>query len=147
MKVDLSDNALRVLKLRYQKKDSEGTIIETPEEMFRRVALHVAKAERSFGGRQEIENPAEDFYRMLSALEFLPNSPNLMNAVKKDKKFPLVNPRSHTPVKTVRAQEIFDLMVQCAWENGEPGILYLGTKGVRSLIVTFEVGLLSSLKI
>jgi ribonucleoside-diphosphate reductase alpha chain len=252
MKPELSENSLMILRTRYLKKDGLGNVIETPDEMFRRVALHVAKAERSFGGRQVVEGTAQDFYRLLSELEFLPNSPTLMNAgrelgqlaacfvlpvddslesifdavkntalihqsgggtgfsfshlrpkndivlstsgvasgpvsfmdvfnkatdiikqggtrrganmgvlrvdhpdieefitiksdpnrltsfnlsvgvtdvfmdaVKKDLAFSLINPRSRTTVKDVRAREIFDLIVKSSWENGEPGILFL----------------------
>jgi len=252
VKTELSENALRILKFRYLKKDSEGNVVESPDEMFRRVALHVAKAEKSFGEHKGSENVAEDFYRLLKTLEFLPNSPTLMNAgrelgqlaacfvlpvddslesifeavkntaiihqsgggtgfsfsrlrpkndmvlstsgiasgpvsfmevfntatdiikqggtrrganmavlrvdhpdieefiavkkdpekltsfnlsvgvtdefmdaVKSDNQFPLINPRSNTSVRTVRAREIFDLIVQCAWEDGEPGVLFL----------------------
>ncbi|HVN70759.1 MAG TPA: adenosylcobalamin-dependent ribonucleoside-diphosphate reductase [Desulfomonilia bacterium] len=251
MKPELTENQQRILKIRYLKKDPHGNIIENPEEMFRRVAFHVARAERAFGAKDR-ESIAEDFYTMLSAMDFLPNSPTLMNAgrdlgqlaacfvlpvddslksifnavkytavihqsgggtgfsfshlrpkndivlstsgvasgpisfmevfnkatdiikqggtrrganmgvlrvdhpdidefiavkrdpkllnnfnlsvavtdafidaVKEDAEFPLVNPRSHAEVRKVRARNIFDLMARCAWENGEPGILFL----------------------
>lgn len=252
MKPELSENAMRILKMRYLKKDASGTVMETPEEMFRRVALHVARAEKTFGCREEAEAVAETFQGMLSSLEFLPNSPTLMNAgrdlgqlaacfvlpvedslesifeavkntaiihqsgggtgfsfshlrpkndmvlstsgvasgpvsfmevfnkatdiikqggtrrganmgvlrvdhpdieefvtvkrdpsrlgsfnlsvgvtddfmeaVRNDRIFSLVNPRSHTVAATIRARDLFDLMTRCAWENGEPGILFL----------------------
>ncbi|HNQ84274.1 MAG TPA: adenosylcobalamin-dependent ribonucleoside-diphosphate reductase [Deltaproteobacteria bacterium] len=252
MKPELSENALRILAMRYLKKDRDGAVIETPEGMFRRVALHVARAEKTFGTRGNVEETAEDFYGMLSSLEFLPNSPTLMNAgrelgqlaacfvlpvedslesifdavkntaiihqsgggtgfsfshlrpkndmvlstsgvasgpvsfmevfnkatdiikqggtrrganmgvlridhpdieefiavkrdplllgsfnlsvgvtdafmatVREDLDFPLVSPRSGAPVRTVRARDLFDHMVRCAWENGEPGVLFL----------------------
>jgi ribonucleoside-diphosphate reductase alpha chain len=48
--VNLSDNARRVLRRRYLKKDSHGKLVETPEKMFRRVARHIAKAEKTYGG-------------------------------------------------------------------------------------------------
>src|SRR5208283_5227700 len=80
MKPEMSENSLMILKTRYLKKDGLGIVIETPDEMFRRVALHVAKDERSLGGGHVIEGTAEDFYYLLSELEFLPNSPTLMNA-------------------------------------------------------------------
>jgi ribonucleoside-diphosphate reductase alpha chain len=76
----LSENALKVLKARYLLKDDDGNVIESPEEMFRRISRTVAGAERSYG-----ENPAEweeRFYSILSSLKFLPNSPTLMNAGK-----------------------------------------------------------------
>ena len=252
MKTGLSENALRILKLRYLRKDREGTVVETPGEMFQRVAAHVAGAGVAFGGKSKGRGSADDYFRMMSSLDFLPNSPTLMNAgrelgqlsacfvlpvddslesifdavkntalihqsgggtgfsfsrlrpkndmvsttsgvasgpvsfmevfnkatdiikqggtrrganmgvlrvdhpdieefitvkrnperltsfnlsvgvtdafmdaVKADLLFPLVNPRSGFVVRTVRARDVFDLMVQCAWEDGEPGILFL----------------------
>jgi len=77
-KAQFSENALRVLEKRYLRKDDEGNIIETPEEMLRRVARTVAGAEGTHGG--DAEEWAEIFYDMMSKLEFLPNSPTLMNA-------------------------------------------------------------------
>jgi ribonucleoside-diphosphate reductase alpha chain len=77
----LSDNALTVLERRYLEKDEAGNPIETPEQMFRRVAGAVARAERKHGASQaQTEQIEERFYRMMSDLEFLPNSPTLMNA-------------------------------------------------------------------
>ncbi|MEN6447899.1 MAG: adenosylcobalamin-dependent ribonucleoside-diphosphate reductase [Syntrophaceae bacterium] len=252
MKTVLSENALRILKLRYLRKDREGTVVETPEEMLQRVAAHVAGAEVAFGGKSKGRDSADDYFRMMSSLDFLPNSPTLrnagwelgqlaacvdlpvddslesifdavkntalihqsgggtgfsfsrlrpkndmvsttrgvasgpvsfmevfnkatdiikqggtrrganmgvlrvdhpdieefitvkrnperltsfnlsvgatdafMDASNKDLPFPLVNPRSGIVARTVQARDIFDLMVQCAWENGEPGILFL----------------------
>jgi len=77
----LSKTALAVLERRYLAKDEKGNVIETPEQMFRRVAAHVASAERIYGMSEEkIKEIEEEFYRMLTNLEFLPNSPTLMNA-------------------------------------------------------------------
>lgn len=76
--MNLTGNALRVLQQRYLIKDQQGKVIETPEEMFRRVAKAVAGAEDIYRGHpQEWE---ETFYHLLSNLKFLPNSPTLMNA-------------------------------------------------------------------
>lgn len=252
MKPELTDNALRILKTRYLKKDSEGNVVEGPEEMFSRVALHVAKAEKSFGASSHIESTACDFHDMMASLTFLPNSPTLMNAgrelgqlaacfvlpvedslesifeavkntaiihqsgggtgfsfshlrprndmvlstsgvasgpvsfmevfnkatdvikqggtrrganmgvlridhpdieefifvkrdpsmltsfnlsvgvtdlfmeaVRKDQDFQLINPRHRTVARTVHARELFDMLARCAWEDGEPGILFL----------------------
>src|SRR4030042_2475338 len=78
--MNLTENALRVLQQRYLLKDQYGKIIETPEEMFKRVAKAVASAEYLYGGHpQERE---ELFYGLMSNLKFLPNSPTLMNAGK-----------------------------------------------------------------
>jgi ribonucleoside-diphosphate reductase alpha chain len=77
----LSDNARRVLRRRYLKKDSQGNVSETPERMLQRVALHIAKAEKKFGGDENrIKEMQELFYRIMAELKFLPNSPTLMNA-------------------------------------------------------------------
>ncbi len=78
--MNLTPNALRVLHQRYLLKDKEGRIIETPEEMFRRVAKAIASAESLYGSSpSEWE---EKFYILLINLTFLPNSPTLMNAGK-----------------------------------------------------------------
>ena len=80
-RVNLSDNARRVLRRRYLKKDSHGKLIETPEKMFRRVAHHIAKAEKTYGGDEKrIKEVEEIFYRIMTEFKFLPNSPTLMNA-------------------------------------------------------------------
>jgi ribonucleoside-diphosphate reductase alpha chain len=77
----LSPNALKVLEKRYLKKDEEGKVVETPEGLFRRVAKAVAEADRLYGKSEaEVKDLEEEFYRMLTSLEFLPNSPTLMNA-------------------------------------------------------------------
>jgi ribonucleoside-diphosphate reductase alpha chain len=245
----LSEAAKKVLEARYLIKDPSGNPIETPEEMFWRVAKHVAKAESEHG-----EEWAEKFYQLMSSLTFLPNSPTLMNAgrrlgqlaacfvlpiddslssifttlkraalihqsgggtgfsfsrlrprgdtvasthgvasgpvsfmrvfdmatevikqggtrrganmgvlridhpdirefitakrdpfafqtfnlsvgisddfmkaLKRGELFPLINPRTKQIVTKVWAKDLFELMVQCAWENGEPGALFLDT--------------------
>jgi len=73
-------NTMEVLKRRYLLKDEHRRIIETPSELFRRVAHHVAQAEANDSsdvGTQEVE---DTFYRMMHNREFMPNSPTLMNA-------------------------------------------------------------------
>jgi len=77
----ISHNALQVLERRYLLKDpNTGKLIETPEDMFRRVANNVAEAEKKYANKHEEKKIAEKFYKMISSLEFLPNSPCLMNA-------------------------------------------------------------------
>lgn len=78
--IALSQNALTVLEKRYLKKDSEGRVIETPEEMFRRVAKHIAVAELIYNPKADVDSWEEKFYGLMASLEFLPNSPTLMNA-------------------------------------------------------------------
>ena len=77
--MQLDENALLVLTKRYLVKDREGTPVETPDDLFRRVAGAVAAAEEGYpdGRREEM---AELFHGMMAGLEFLPNSPALMNA-------------------------------------------------------------------
>jgi len=77
----LSENALRVLQKRYLRKDDKGKVIETPRELFARVAWNLAQAERNYGANEaQVEETAKGFFRIMSRLEFLPNSPTLMNA-------------------------------------------------------------------
>ena len=76
----LSENALKVLSARYLLKDNSGKIIETPDQMFRRVAKTVAYAEAMYGA--DPEEWEEKFYALMTDLRFLPNSPALMNAGK-----------------------------------------------------------------
>jgi ribonucleoside-diphosphate reductase alpha chain len=79
----LTRNSLEVLKRRYLKKDENGLVIESPEEMFRRVAHHVAMADILYDPEGNIEETEEKFYWMMANCEFLPNSPTLMNAGRK----------------------------------------------------------------
>ncbi len=76
----LKDNALKVLERRYLKRDEEGNVIETPDDMFRRVALNIATAELIYDKEADVEGVAERFYNAMVSFDFLPNSPTLMNA-------------------------------------------------------------------
>ncbi len=77
----ITENALKVLQRRYLIKDAEAQVVETPAEMFLRVARNLSQAELIYGAtearRQEIET---EFYKMMASLDFIPNSPTLMNA-------------------------------------------------------------------
>lgn len=75
----LSQNALTVLERRYLQRDETGRLIEDPDAMFCRVAAHVAKAERYYPQGNE-KYWTDIYYQMMTSLEFLPNSPVLMNA-------------------------------------------------------------------
>lgn len=80
LKPRITENALRVLEKRYLRKDIDGKVTETPEEMFRRVASNIASAERLYGNSKKSKYWEEEFYKLIASIDFLPNSPTLMNA-------------------------------------------------------------------
>src|ERR671914_695116 len=203
--VDLSENAIAVLKKRYLKKDERGEAVEEPMSMFRRVAGNIAEGEFRFKEGEEAqrlyEESSERFLRLMLSRKFMPNSPTLMNAgrelqqlsacfvlpvedsidgiydtlkhqavihksgggtgfgfsrlrpkndlvkstmgvssgpvsfmaiydafmeaVERDGDFDLVNPRDGEVVETVRARELFRKIVEGAWLNGEPGVVFI----------------------
>jgi len=73
-------NTLLVLKKRYLQKDDEKNIIETPRQMFQRVARSISGGEVNFKSKWNQEEVERKFFRMMTDFEFLPNSPTLMNA-------------------------------------------------------------------
>ncbi|MEM3018145.1 MAG: adenosylcobalamin-dependent ribonucleoside-diphosphate reductase, partial [Candidatus Bathyarchaeia archaeon] len=76
----LTVNAVSVLERRYLLKDSDGRVVETPSQMFRRVAKAVAAVDAQYESPEKAAESEEEFYRVMTSLEFLPNSPTLMNA-------------------------------------------------------------------
>lgn len=81
MSVKLSENALKVLERRYLKKGEHGKPIETADELFGRVAKTIAGVEKVYGKNEsQIKDLESKFFEMMSNLEFMPNSPTLMNA-------------------------------------------------------------------
>ncbi len=76
----LSPTAVKILEARYLRRDSLARVVETPKDLFRRVAHAVAQAEAAFSSLDEVDYYENEYYRMMSNLEFLPNSPTLMNA-------------------------------------------------------------------
>ena len=80
-KLNLSENAKKVLERRYLKRDKDGNCTETPADMFRRVAMAIASGDLKFGKSQaDVDKLAERFYDFITKCYFMPNSPTLMNA-------------------------------------------------------------------
>ena len=80
-RIDLAPNARTVLERRYLAKDEAGRVVETPEQLFRRVARNVSLAEERHGASsREVAAVEERFYALMTSLRFLPNSPTLGNA-------------------------------------------------------------------
>lgn len=81
--INFTENAKTVLAKRYLTRDDAGNVMETPEELFWRVASTMAEAERYHKkDDNQIKSLAEEFYRMMTRFDFMPNSPTLMNAGK-----------------------------------------------------------------
>jgi ribonucleoside-diphosphate reductase alpha chain len=80
MGIALSDNAKVVLEKRYLKKDEDGSAGETPGDLFARVARSIAAADAKFGTAADAEKAEKQFFKLLTELRFIPNSPTLMNA-------------------------------------------------------------------
>jgi len=78
--LNLTENAQHVLERRYLQKDKTGQVIETSEEMFHRVAHAIAAAEARYDEKADLAAWEAEFYRLMTSLDFLPNSPTLMNA-------------------------------------------------------------------
>lgn len=76
----ISENARAVLERRYLIRDEHGEAVETVDELFHRVADAVAAADVRFDPLADVADTAQSFYRMMTELDFLPNSPTLMNA-------------------------------------------------------------------
>jgi len=78
--ISFSDNARKILERRYLLKDEGGRIVETPRAMFQRVAKAVAEAELLYSKSANLREYERKFFDLMVNLEFLPNSPTLMNA-------------------------------------------------------------------
>jgi ribonucleoside-diphosphate reductase alpha chain len=78
--IHLSANAITVLERRYLKKDENVEICETPVQLFRRVAVHIASGDLLYDPTADLKQTEDKFFNIMSNLEFLPNSPTLMNA-------------------------------------------------------------------
>ncbi|MGC8493216.1 MAG: vitamin B12-dependent ribonucleotide reductase [Syntrophobacteraceae bacterium] len=80
MALTLTPNAQIVLKKRYLIKDAAGDPVENPEDLFRRVALAIAQPDALYEGPDKVRETARKFYDLMTSLDFMPNSPTLMNA-------------------------------------------------------------------
>ena len=81
--LNFSSNAIVVLQKRYLKKDDKGKTIETPMQLLIRVSKAIADVEKKYNGDEErVEKAEKEFFEMMKNLEFMPNSPTLMNAGK-----------------------------------------------------------------
>ena len=79
--LNLSENAIKVLEKRYLKRDKDGNCVETPADMFRRVADTIASGDLQFGmSEAEVKELSDRFYDAITIRYFMPNSPTLMNA-------------------------------------------------------------------
>lgn len=76
--IQLSENALAVLERRYLRKGPDGRPVETVEQVFHRVASHIAAAEAEWDG--DAAAAETEFYNLLASLRFLPNSPTFTGA-------------------------------------------------------------------
>ncbi len=77
---NLTENAKKVLARRYLKKDANGNVIEKPRGLFLRVAENIAKADLNYDNKADVAKTSGEFFSVMSNLDFLPNSPTLMNA-------------------------------------------------------------------
>jgi ribonucleoside-diphosphate reductase alpha chain len=80
MALKLPENSLNVLKHRYLLRNDKGEIVETPEQLFKRVAKNISLADVKYNKNIDLKKIEDIFFNMLSSLDFLPNSPTLMNA-------------------------------------------------------------------
>jgi len=78
--ISLNENAVFVLEKRYLMKDKSGKVTETPVQLFRRVARTIAQADLKYDSSADIQSREDEFFDVMTRLDFLPNSPTLMNA-------------------------------------------------------------------
>ncbi len=76
----IGKNAMTVLEKRYLMRDENGNVCETAEDLFRRVASTIAAADWQYDTKADVDKTADKFYKLMTDLDFLPNSPTLMNA-------------------------------------------------------------------
>ncbi len=78
--IPLSENSLQVLERRYLIKNEKGKPVEKPNEMFRRIAKNIAEADALYKKDADLKAVENEFYEVITNLDFMPNSPTLMNA-------------------------------------------------------------------
>lgn len=78
--MNISPNALTVLERRYLARDDKGAVTESVEDLFRRVARAIAASDTLYDTQADQKKVEDEFYELMTSLEFLPNSPTLMNA-------------------------------------------------------------------
>jgi ribonucleoside-diphosphate reductase alpha chain len=78
--IKLTLNAVKVLEKRYLVKDDNGKVVETPKQMLMRVSNNIAQADLLYDKGADVKKTSREFYQVMSNLEFMPNSPTLMNA-------------------------------------------------------------------
>lgn len=78
--MEITQNARTVLERRYLIKNEKGEVTESVEGLFQRVSSAIAAADQKFDPNANVDKLSDEFYEMLTQLEFLPNSPTLMNA-------------------------------------------------------------------
>ena len=96
----ISENAKAVLERRYLARDEAGNPTETVDGLFRRVANAIAEGDRHFDPKADVVATAQEFYEMMTDLDFLPNSPTLMNAGRLGSSPPASCCRWRTPWRT-----------------------------------------------
>lgn len=135
-KIDLTPQAKLVLEKRYLKKNEKGEVIETPFEMFERVARVISNVDRFYNKDVDIEKTYENFLNVMINLEFLPNSPTLMNA---GRELGLLSACFVLPVGD-SLNEIFDSLKYTALiHQGGGGCIRKGSKVITSFCGVEEI--------
>ncbi|GIW70000.1 MAG: ribonucleotide-diphosphate reductase subunit alpha [Patescibacteria group bacterium] len=75
--IEFSENARKILEKRYLRKDENGVVVETPEQMFERIANVIAEPDRPYA---DVERSRTEFYNLISSKKFFPNSPTFTGA-------------------------------------------------------------------
>lgn len=107
---------------------AKGELTEENQELYNEFEATLAATDLS---EQEIADKLKDYKRQLLDNQFsnfnlsVGITADFMQAVKEDKEYDLVNPRTKEVVGQLSARKVFNLIVNYAWKNGEPGIVFL----------------------